>query len=134
MGPKRWARELRRQTHVGIRRRDEARARALTPGRRKTTASQVVLGQTLLLADAEFRNNAFVALGVVFLEVVKQATPLAHQHQKAAPGRVVLFVRLEVLRQLANALTQQRDLNFRTAGIAGMGAVLADDGLLLLSS
>jgi len=45
-------------------------------------------GRTLahpqLLADAEFRDNGLVALGVVFLEVVEQATPLADQHEKAA--------------------------------------------------
>jgi hypothetical protein len=46
---------------------------------------------------------------------------------------VVLFVRLEVLRQLANPLTQNGDLNFRAAGVADVGAVLVDDGLLLLS-
>ena len=33
-----------------------------------------------LLADAEFLNNVFVSFGVVFLEVIKQATPLADQH------------------------------------------------------
>ena len=37
-----------------------------------------------LLADAEFGNNGLVALGIVFLEVVEQATPLADQHEKAA--------------------------------------------------
>jgi len=78
-------------------------------------------------------NNALVALGIVFFEVVEQATPLADQHQKATPGRVVFFVRLEVLRQLANPLTQNCNLNFGAAGVADVGAVLVDDGLLLLS-
>src|SRR6266705_1159556 len=40
-----------------------------------------------LLADAKSLNNVFVALGVVFLEVVQQAAPLAHHHEKTAPGR-----------------------------------------------
>ena len=34
-----------------------------------------------LLADAEFGDDGFVALGIVFLEVVEQATPLADQHE-----------------------------------------------------
>jgi len=89
-------------------------------------------GQTLL-ADAKFGDYVFVALGVVRLEVVEQATPLADQHQKAAPGRVVLFVRLEVLRQLTDPLTQQGDLDLRAAGITLVGAVLVNDGLLMLS-
>jgi hypothetical protein len=53
-----------------------------------------------------------VALGIVFLEVVEQATPLADQHEKAAARAVVFLVRLEVLRQLANTLAEQCDLNF----------------------
>lgn len=37
-----------------------------------------------LLADAELGDHTLVALGIVFLEVVKQATPLADQHEKSA--------------------------------------------------
>jgi hypothetical protein len=86
-----------------------------------------------LLADAEFRNDSFVALGIVFLQVVEQATPLADQHEQAAARAVVLLVRLEVLRQLANAFAKQRYLDFRAAGIARMRAVLVDEGFLVLS-
>ena len=46
---------------------------------------------------------------------------------------MVFLVRLEVLRQLANPLAEQGDLNFRTAGIARMRAVLVDEGFLVLS-
>ena len=86
-----------------------------------------------LLADAEFRDDGLVALGIVFLQVIEQATALADQHEKAAARAVVFLVRLEVLRQLANAFTEQRDLDFVTAGIAGMRAVLVDEGFLVLS-
>jgi hypothetical protein len=37
-----------------------------------------------LLADAEFADDTLIALGIVFLEVVEQATPLADQHEKPA--------------------------------------------------
>jgi hypothetical protein len=40
--------------------------------------------RSLLLAEAESLNNRFVALGIVFFEVVEQATPLADQHKKTA--------------------------------------------------
>ncbi len=86
-----------------------------------------------LLADAEFRNDRLIALGIVFLQIVEQATPLADQHEKAAARAVVFLVRLEVLRQLANAFAEQRDLDFRAAGIAGMLPVLVDEGFLVLS-
>ncbi len=86
-----------------------------------------------LLADAEFGNDGLVALGIVFLEVVEQATALADQHEKAAARAVVFLVRLEVLRQLANAFAEQSDLNFGATGIARMGPVLVNEGFLLLS-
>jgi hypothetical protein len=86
-----------------------------------------------LLADAEFSDDGFVALGIVFLKVVEQATPLADQHEKAAARAVVFLVRLEVFRQLANAFAQQRYLDLRAAGIAGMRAVLVNHGFLVLS-
>jgi hypothetical protein len=37
-----------------------------------------------LLAQAEFADDCLIALGIVFLQVVKQATPLADQHEKTA--------------------------------------------------
>jgi len=46
---------------------------------------------------------------------------------------VVFQVRFEVFRQLTNALAQQRDLNFGTAGIGSVRAIGVNDGLLLLS-
>ena len=86
-----------------------------------------------LLADAEFRDDRLIALGIVFLEVVEQATALTDQHEKAAARAVVFLVRLEVLRQLANPFAEQCDLDFRAAGIAGMRPVLVDEGFLVLS-
>jgi hypothetical protein len=86
-----------------------------------------------LLADAEFRDDGLVALGIVFLKVVEQATPLADQHEKTAARAVVFLVRLEVLRQLAYAFGEQSDLDFRATGIARMRAVLVDEGFLVLS-
>jgi hypothetical protein len=86
-----------------------------------------------LLTDAELGDDALVALGIVFLEVVEQATPLADQHEKAAARAVVFLVRLEVLRQLPNTLAEQGYLYFRAPRVAGMRAVLVNEGFLVLS-
>ncbi len=86
-----------------------------------------------LLTDAELADHGLIALGIVFLEVVEQASPLADQHEKSAARAVVFFVRLEVLRQLADALAQQGDLDFRTPRVAGMRRVPVNEGFLLLS-
>jgi len=87
----------------------------------------------LLLADAELGNDGLVPFRVVLLQVVKQATPLANQHEKSAARAVVFLVRFEVFRQLADALAQQRDLNFGATGIGGVRAIRVNYGLLLLS-
>ncbi len=37
-----------------------------------------------LLAETEFLDHRLIALGIVSLEIVEQATPLADQHEKTA--------------------------------------------------
>ena len=86
-----------------------------------------------LFADAELGNNGFVPFRVVLLQIVEQAATPTHHHEKSAARAVVFLVRLEVFRQLTNALAQQRDLNFGTAGIGSVRAIRVNDGLLLLS-
>jgi hypothetical protein len=46
---------------------------------------------------------------------------------------MVLLVRFEVLRQLTNALAEQRNLDLGAARIGGMRPVLVNEGFLLLS-
>ena len=86
-----------------------------------------------LLADAEFPDDGFVTLGIVSLEVVEQATPLADQHEQAAARAVVLLVRFEVVRQLANAFTDNGDLNLGTSRVSRVRLILVNDRFLLLS-
>ena len=86
-----------------------------------------------LLADAELRDDGFIPFRVVLLQIVQQATSLADQHEKSAARAVVFLVRFEMLRQLTDALAQQRDLNFRTSRIGGVRAIGVNDGLFLLS-
>ena len=103
------------------------------PTSRAQNAREMGHPQGRLLADAELADHGLVALGIVFLEVVEQAAALADQHEKTAARAVVFLVRLEVLRQLADALAEQGDLNFGTAGVALMRAVTVNEGFLLLS-
>jgi hypothetical protein len=46
---------------------------------------------------------------------------------------VVFLVRLEVLRQLANALAEQRDLHLGTPRVGRVRSIVVNYGLLLLS-
>src|SRR6516164_4297175 len=88
---------------------------------------------TRLLADAEFLNDLFVALGVGLSEVVQQAATLADHHEEASAGGMVLLMRLEMLRQFTNTLTQDGDLDLRGTGIVIVSPVLVDQGGLFLS-
>jgi hypothetical protein len=56
-----------------------------------------------LLAQTEFLNYAFVAIGIVLLQIVQKAATFTDQHKKAAARTVVFLVRFEVLCQLTNA-------------------------------
>ncbi len=86
-----------------------------------------------LLADAQLRDDGLVALGVVLLQIVQQTTPLADHHQKTAAGRMVLLVRAEMICELPDPFTQNRNLNFRATRIIRVGGVLRDDIGLLIS-
>jgi hypothetical protein len=86
-----------------------------------------------LLADAEFLNHSLITLDIELFEIVQQATTPANHHQKTAARSVILLVRLEMVRQLIDALTQDRDLDLRTAGVARVCLVRLDDVGFLLS-
>ena len=80
-----------------------------------------------------FLNDDFVAFGIGLSEVVEQAATPAHHHEKAAPGGVVLLMRLEMLRQFTNTRTQDRDLHLGRAGVGRVSAVLVNQGGFFLS-
>jgi hypothetical protein len=42
--------------------------------------NQLALKLVRLLTQAEFMNDGFIALGIVFLQIIQQATSLADQH------------------------------------------------------
>lgn len=72
---------------------------------------------TRLLTDSKFLDDVFISIGIVRLQIVQQATPLADHHEQTPPGGVVLLVRLEVLGQITDPLTQNCNLDFRASGI-----------------
>ena len=80
-----------------------------------------------LLADSEFADNLTVPVCIAPLQVIQQTTPLAYQHQKTAARTVILLVLFEVLRQLADALAQNRDLYLRTPGVGVVRAKLCNN-------
>src|SRR3954465_3158758 len=102
------------------------------------------MSASCLLADPELADYVPVTVRIVGLQIIQQPAAFAHQHQKAAPGCVVLRMGLEVFGQLANPLTQNRNLDFRRTGVRLMRPEALNQvsllcsrqhgGLLLLSS
>src|SRR6185437_10522956 len=61
--------------------------------------------------DAESADDGAVALDVVLAHVVEQPAALTDELHQAAPGVVVPFVLLQVLRQVVDAARQQGNLH-----------------------
>src|SRR5699024_1653923 len=80
--------------------------------------------------QSERGDQRAVALDVDLAQVFQQPAALADQQQQASPGVVVLLVVLEMLGEPLDALREQRDLNFRGAGVALVRGVFGNDSLL----
>ena len=74
------------------------------------------------LADAERGDHGAVAIEILRLEVVEQATTTTDQLEEPTPGVEVLVVGAEVVGEVRDALGQERDLDLGRASI-GVGDV-----------
>ena len=70
-----------------------------------------------LLAQAEFLDRGLVAIGRRAFEVLEQFAAAGDEEEQPAAGRVVFDVRLEMLGELVDALSQQRNLHVGAAGV-----------------
>src|SRR5262245_40606724 len=107
-------------------------ARTLAPVSRKLKVSASRPSGPRLLADAEGLDHAAIPLQVVPADVVEEPTAAADEHQEAAPGVVVLRVRLEVLGQVVDALAEERDLHLGRSAVGLMLLILLDQLRLFL--
>src|SRR5215475_8130643 len=85
-------------------------------------------------ANAKLLDQSLVALLVGTPEIIKQLTTLRHELQEPAARVVVLDVALEMLGQVGDPLSEDRDLHLRRPGVAGLGGIGLDDFCLTLSS
>jgi hypothetical protein len=84
-----------------------------------------------LLADAELADENAVAARVLALQVLQEAPTLPDELQEPAPGVVVLGMRLEVLREIADPLAEEGHLNLGRPGVRSVEAVSRNDIRLL---
>src|SRR3712207_3135957 len=88
------------------------------------------VGRSWLATQAELADEGAVALEVVALQVLQEPPTTADHDQQAATRVVVVAVLPHVVRELVDAVREQRDLNRRRAGV-GRGAAEPLDQLLL---
>src|SRR5690242_1807931 len=88
----------------------------------------------VLAAQAELFDQGRIAGLVLALEVVKQAAALGNQSEQATAGMVILFVVLEVLGQVLDALRIDGNLDFRRTCVALDGRKFGNQGLFTLCS
>ena len=67
-----------------------------------------------------------VTVGVLPPQIIQQAATLTYHLQQTSPRMVVLDVGFEVIHQAVDPLREQRDLNFRRAGVSRVRFVLTD--------
>src|SRR5262245_2566041 len=80
-----------------------------------------------LLTDTERLDHGAVAVDVLGLEIVQEATTLAYQHEQATARMVILRVHLEVLGEIRNPFRKQSDLNFGRTRVTGFPGEFLDD-------
>src|SRR5690606_30675409 len=98
----------------------EASSAKKAGGRREAPAG------SSLAANAQSCDQLRVTGFVLLLEVVKKRAAAGNQGQKATTGVVVLLVVLEMAGQIIDTLGQDRDLDFRRAGVAFLRGVFLD--------
>src|ERR1035438_10384972 len=83
-----------------------------------------------LAADAQLQKNRFVALWARISQVSQKPATLGNQGQQPLAGAMILFVRLEMLRQHRDSGAQQGNLYFWRPGV-GFVALIPGENLLL---
>src|SRR5690606_4115821 len=81
-----------------------------------------------LTPEPESLDQLLVARRIVPAQILEQPTSLTHDAEQTASRVVILRMRLEVLRQLVDALGQERDLDLGRARVLAVELVRFDDG------
>ena len=80
-----------------------------------------------LTTDAQALNQVLVPFGVTAFQVFQKAAAPRDHRQQSPAGMMIFAVRLEMILELQNALTQDRDLNFWRTGIRLVNSVRCYD-------
>ncbi len=80
-----------------------------------------------LLADIQLGNNCTIALDVFLGKIIKQTAAFTNHLIHTETAVIIIGMTLQMLSELADALSQNSNLNFGRTGIILMCGVLTDD-------
>ena len=83
-------------------------------------------GKPFLATDAKALDKSLVALRIAIFQVIEQFSTACHHAQQTTPGMMIFLMRLEVLGQQRNTLTQKGNLDLWRARIRFVDPVLAN--------
>jgi hypothetical protein len=66
-----------------------------------------------LFAQLQFFRDVLITTQINVLQIIEQATALADHYQQPATRAVIFFVRLQMFRQMVDAMREQRNLHVR---------------------
>ena len=87
---------------------------------------------TPLFSQSEFCDNRAVALDVNLLEIAEKVSSVADHLLQTTAAVEVLLVGLQMLGEVDDAGSEDRDLNLGGTRIAFMNSILFDQGLLFI--
>ena len=87
--------------------------------------------QSRLATNAETTDQSAIALDIAALDVVQQTATLADEFHESASGVMITLVDFQVLGEVRDSVSQNRDLNLGRARVRGVSLVVLDDLLLL---
>jgi hypothetical protein len=74
----------------------------------------------ILMAQFQFLGDRLIAAQINRLQIFKQASALADHDQQPAARAVILFISLQMLGQMVDAMREQRDLHVRRTRVLGV--------------
>ena len=80
----------------------------------------------MLFANVQTLDDVQISLWIDPFEVIQQATPTTHHHQKTTPAGIVFLVRSHVVREAVNPGGKDSNLNLGGACVALIPLVILD--------
>ena len=85
-----------------------------------------------LSSQTELADDGTVTLNIVVLQIVEQVSSVTDHLLKTATAVEVVLVCLQMLGEACDSVGEERDLHLGRTGVAFVGSVLLDDGLLFV--